>query len=388
VSFINTFFLFAIGTMALPVLFHFVRKMRAKKLPFGSLMFLTATPKELIKKRRLRDLLLMALRASILGLLALAFARPFIPPELIPFVSREDSESVVILLDNSYSMQAEGVFERAKQAVVDRIEAADEDDEIAIVQFADVPQQLTTFDGDREIQRNVVSSVVSISSRGTDFYEPLRLAEELLTEAGHAQQKVVLVSDFQQPGWTGPLENWKLAPGVLFEPVKVAADDPENAYVDELVVDVRRSGSQVSVRFDARVKAQGRALEETLQQNRTTLNINGIAVDRRTIPASETSQVSFQQIARREGVFQGDLALNDDDLEIDNRYYFTYSVEGKPSVLSIDGGTRGTLTSSSCQTCLRCRHRNCRHCDHMLKAAAMSSSPSATVPTSPRFRPR
>ena len=78
-SFINTFFLFAISAAVLPVLFHFVRKMKAKKVPFGSLMFLKATPKELIKKRRLRDLLLMTLRAAIFGLLAFAFARPFIP---------------------------------------------------------------------------------------------------------------------------------------------------------------------------------------------------------------------------------------------------------------------------------------------------------------------
>ena len=100
-SFINTFFLFAISAALLPVLFHFVRKMKAKKVPFGSLMFLKATPKELIKKRRLRDLLLMALRAAIFGLLAFAFARPFIPKDRIPFLAQRQDQSVVILIDRS-----------------------------------------------------------------------------------------------------------------------------------------------------------------------------------------------------------------------------------------------------------------------------------------------
>ena len=113
-SFITPIFLVGAAAAALPVIFHFVRKMRAKKVPFGSLMFLQATPKEVVKRRRLRDVLLMALRVAMLLLLAFAFARPFIPQEQIPFIAQRENRSVVFLLDGSLSMQVAGRFDRAR----------------------------------------------------------------------------------------------------------------------------------------------------------------------------------------------------------------------------------------------------------------------------------
>jgi len=43
-------------------------------------------------------------------------------------------------------------------------------------------------------------------------------------------------------------------------------------------------------------------------------------------------------MAPREGFYQGHLALADDDLAVDNRYYFTYPVSARPSLLTVDGG--------------------------------------------------
>ncbi|MEX0600728.1 MAG: BatA domain-containing protein, partial [Rhodothermales bacterium] len=91
-SFINSIFLFATAAAVLPVLYHLVRRMRARTVPFSSLKFLKATPKELIRKRRLKDRLLMLARAALLALLALVFARPYLPSEQLPFVDQRASE--------------------------------------------------------------------------------------------------------------------------------------------------------------------------------------------------------------------------------------------------------------------------------------------------------
>ena len=84
-SFVNAFFLFGMIAAAIPVLLHFVRKMNAKKVSFGSLMFLAPTDEQIVKKRKLQDILLMTVRAGIVGLLALVFARPFVEEVAVPF---------------------------------------------------------------------------------------------------------------------------------------------------------------------------------------------------------------------------------------------------------------------------------------------------------------
>ena len=201
-SFITPLFLIAISAALLPVLFHFVRKMKAKQVPFGSLMFLKATPKELIKRRRLRDLLLMALRAAIFGLLAFVFARPFIPQDRLPFVTQRQDESVVILIDHSYSMQVGDLFERAKQEVLSRLDAAGSNDEFSLIAFGDDARQLTPLTGDLALHRTVATEL-TVGNRPTDFYNPLRLAAEILKDARHDDRTIVLISDYQRGGFAG-----------------------------------------------------------------------------------------------------------------------------------------------------------------------------------------
>lgn len=339
-SFINSFFLFALGAAALPVLFHLVRKMKAKKVAFSSLMFLKATPKELVRKRRLKDILLMAIRAGIFALLAFAFARPFIPEERIPFISQEQTQSVVFLIDASYSMQMDDAFEQARQAALDRITTAGPEDEFAVVAFSNEATQLTPLSSDREIHTSVLRNTLQVSNRTTDFYKPLRLAEEILQDARNEEKVVVLLSDLQRNGWTGALENWKLPPAVVFDPVKLATrhDEADNGYFEAFNLSQKRTGPQVALRYDARVGSAG-ALRD--REKPVTLLVDGEGAERQDAPPVASAQVTFQQIAGREGAFQGSLGLEADALEVDNVHYFSYGVAGRPSLLVVDDAPRG-----------------------------------------------
>lgn len=336
-SFINPFFLIALGAAALPVLFHLVRKMQAKKVVFSSLMFLEATPKEVVRKRRLRDILLMLMRCALFALLAVVFARPFLPQETLPFVPQREDRSVVLLVDQSMSMQAEGRFERAKEEALARLAEAEGNDEFSVLAFSDAAQQLTPFSNDLALHRSVIEGLEP-GYRPTDFYEPLRRAAEILEDARHGQRILVFISDFQQAGWTGTLDNWKLDPGVAFVPVSVAAGDVANAFVEAFAVRTQRTGADAAVRFDARIAAQGG--KET-QENTARLVVDGAEIDRQTLGARAENRLSTEQFAPREGFFQGELTLGDDALAADNRYFVTYSVTARPKLLAVDEGARG-----------------------------------------------
>lgn len=336
-SFINSIFLFGLGAALLPVLYHLVRKLRAKKLPFSSLMFLKTTPRELVRKRRLRDLLLMTVRAMLFGLLALVFARPFIPEEHFPLAAGTPSRSTVLLIDNSYSMQYAGVFDRAKQEALDRIDRAGSSDEVAVVLFSDVARQLTPLSSDHALHRAAIGQSLQPGYRATDFYAPLRLASDIMADARNEHKEIILISDLQRGGWTSTLENWKLDPSVTFVPVQIAEEAPENAFVEAFNLTKKRTDIRTALRFDARVRASGRLAERAAA---VTLTVDNAGSEAKSLPGAASRNVSFQQFAPRAGFFQGSLALEADRLTPDDRYFFTYAVEGRPSLLCIEGGGR------------------------------------------------
>src|SRR5205823_14773047 len=63
--------------VALPILFHLIRRTPQGRQYFSSLMFLSPSLPRLTRRSRLNNILLLLLRAAALILLALAFARPF-----------------------------------------------------------------------------------------------------------------------------------------------------------------------------------------------------------------------------------------------------------------------------------------------------------------------
>lgn len=337
-SFLNPFFLIALGAAAIPVVLHLVRKVQARRVPFSSLRFLTVTPQERVRRRRLKDILLMAMRMGILALLALAFARPFIPQEAIPFIPQRQDRSVVLLVDRSYSMQAGEAFAQAVAEVQRRLDAAAGDDEFAIIAFADDAEQLTDLTDDLGLLQGVATNALTVSNRPTDFFPPLQRAEELLQNARHEAKEIVLISDLQRGGWTGAFDNWKLARDITFTTVSVGAEVPGNAFVEAFNVDQQRAGARTAVRFDARVQARG----EAVRAQEVTLRIGGTPVGARPLAPVTAGRVTFQEEASRTGVYQGVLELEPDPLLVDNRYYVTYRVDERPSLLVVDGVAQGT----------------------------------------------
>ncbi len=110
----------------LPVYVHLLRQYKQKPIPFSSLMFFERRTQSSIKHRRLKYLLLFALRCLFVALLVLAFARPYIHSTTIARAS--GGRTMVFAVDNSFSMRQGDRFAKAKKAALDQINAMHEDD--------------------------------------------------------------------------------------------------------------------------------------------------------------------------------------------------------------------------------------------------------------------
>ena len=118
-SFLFPAFLAGALAIAIPILLHFVRRQSAPPLAFSDLRFLRRAQSAAVRRRWLRDWLLLALRVAALLLLAAAFARPFYDA-----TGLAGRPVTIVALDRSFSMAFPGMFERARAAARAAVAAA------------------------------------------------------------------------------------------------------------------------------------------------------------------------------------------------------------------------------------------------------------------------
>src|SRR6266851_3066536 len=118
-GFLTPWFLAGALAVGLPVWLHLLRQHKTTPLPFSSLMFFEKRTQSSIKHRRLKYLLLFALRCLFVALLVLAFARPYIHSSTI--AKANAARTVIFAIDNSFSMRQDDRFAKAKQAALDEV---------------------------------------------------------------------------------------------------------------------------------------------------------------------------------------------------------------------------------------------------------------------------
>src|SRR4051812_46590658 len=108
--------LFLLGALAIagPIIFHLIRRTTRERQVFSSLMFLMPSPPRLTRRSRIEHLLLLAVRCLVIGLLAVAFARPFIRKAMTPDRVAEGGKTILLLVDTSASMRRGNLWPQAK----------------------------------------------------------------------------------------------------------------------------------------------------------------------------------------------------------------------------------------------------------------------------------
>src|SRR3982751_4564179 len=115
-SFLSPFLLLGLGAIAVPILVHLIQRERKRGIEFPSLMFGQKIPYQSVRRRRIRHWALLLMRAAALALIVAAFARPFFRRDTLAAATQQGAREVVILVDNSYSMDYGSRWTRARDA--------------------------------------------------------------------------------------------------------------------------------------------------------------------------------------------------------------------------------------------------------------------------------
>src|ERR671925_1619633 len=95
-SFLSPLFLAGLAAAAIPIAIHLFYRRAEPVIDFAAMRYLRQAPVEESRRRRLRELLLLALRVTALVLLAGAFARPYLAGAAVA-----SGEATVVLVDTS-----------------------------------------------------------------------------------------------------------------------------------------------------------------------------------------------------------------------------------------------------------------------------------------------
>jgi hypothetical protein len=207
-SFLAPLFLLGALAVALPVLFHLIRRTTREKTRFSSLMFLLPTPPRVTKRSRIEHWLLLALRCLVILLLALSFARPFLPQATPPAPPAAGGRRAVVLLDTSASMKRAGLWADAQARASAIAGDAAPGDELAVFAFDRTLRPVVPFadwnntaPGERAALVNQRLQTVPPTAAGTHLGSALLQAAELLEPGGaatNAVREILLISDLQE----------------------------------------------------------------------------------------------------------------------------------------------------------------------------------------------
>lgn len=315
-AFLTPLFLAALAALAVPVILHLAHRERRQPVPFPSLAFVRRIPFRTTERRRIRDWLLLLLRAGAVALLVLAFARPFFARGS-PGSTGGSAEEVVIALDRSASMGYGERWSRATGAARDVVRALGPEDRATLILFDEAPE-VTVPAGNDPARLDAALAAARPGGRGTRFAPVLQLAGDLVEQSALPARRVVLITDFQRAGWDGRAD-LRLPPGVALAPVDVGDDQPRNLAVTDVAVErAAAEGGRATV--IARVANLG-AGEATI---RLRLEASGRVLQeaRARVSAGDAAAVRFPAIALPPGPTPAWVALDPDGLVADDRRPF------------------------------------------------------------------
>ncbi len=260
-NFLTPAFLFGALALALPVVFHLIRRSTRERLPFSSLLFLQPTPPRLTKRSRLEDLLLLLLRCLALALLAFGFARPFLKNPAVADPTAGQPRRLVVLVDRSASMQRAGLWPAALAQAADVLGKTTPDDQVAVLAFDQEVTRLVSFEdwqaapaGDRAALARSKLEALKPGWGATQIGTALIAAAETLTEADVHEatqvREVVLLSDVQEGGRLERLQafDWPKNLQLLVLPLKSKSAGNGGVQVVTDSADTSLTNSAVRVR--------------------------------------------------------------------------------------------------------------------------------------------
>lgn len=192
-GFLAPWFLAGAVALGVPIYLHLLRRHTTNPQPFSSLMFFEQRMQSSIRHRRLRYLVLLALRLALLFLLVLAFADPFISR---PAASLSSDKLLLLVIDNSFSMRAGSHLADAKREAESVLASRPSSEQAQVMTLGSELQAMTQPIQDPVALRSAVENILPGDSRSS--FGELARAIRALAASVPTPIELHLFSDMQK----------------------------------------------------------------------------------------------------------------------------------------------------------------------------------------------
>ena len=344
-GFLNPFLLLGLAAAAIPIAVHLFNFRRPDRVDFSTLRFLREIEATAMRRVRIRQWLLLALRTLAVVCLALAFARPTSMANAGVF-EEGAARSLVLVLDNSRSMtlrDAQGaLLDQAKALGATVIDATGSGDERTVspvarpLEYRPAPFQTTGPALDALDATPALAGAEALTAA-------IARAGSLLDGAAHPRREIVVVSDLQAATFTDSTSA-ALPEGISVTLLSVGARRQVNTAVTDVrvVSQIIEPGRPVQIeatvtRFGGRPGTVGASL--VLDGQRVAETAVDVVPD---VPV----RVPFTVTPPARGWLGGEVRIEGDDAEWDDVRYFALQVPPPPRVLVVRGeGARADLVT-------------------------------------------
>jgi len=335
-KFVNPYFLFALFSLAVPVIIHLFNFRRFKRVHFTNVRFLREVKQETQSRNKLKHLLVLLCRCLALTFLVLAFAQPFIPLDDRKIVVGDKAISVYV--DNSFSMDAvnksnTALLKEAKDAAAEIVAAYKPTDRFQLLtnDFEGRHQRFVNREEFLELLEEVkpspaVRTLSEVSSRQQDI---LSNADGI-----RSQNKLAfMISDFQKS--ISDFGKIKSDTSMHVTLIRMEAQNRNNVYIDSCWFEspVRRINQQEALHVRLRSHSED-ALENVPM--RLFINNNQKTPASFSIgPNGQTDTVIYFTV-NQPGLQQGRIEIKDYPVSFDDQFYFSFEVLEHIPVMSIN----------------------------------------------------
>jgi hypothetical protein len=261
-----------IGGAALPLVLHLLARARYRTVDWGAMMFLTGADVRQQQRARLKQILLLLVRMAIVGLLAVALARPIVYGRW-GALAAEARTTAVIIFDRSASMGLdEGGktrLDQARESALQVLSHLKGGDQVSLVLVGDEGR---TFDprptSDLQSVARMLADVKPSFGRA-GLADALAQAATTFQQHPHDNHELFVITDRQEASWEGIHEGFAQAfaarsaradrPALRFVVVPVGSTSAENLSIEAIELLSPPAVRDQPTELEIRVRNHGRS---------------------------------------------------------------------------------------------------------------------------------
>ena len=306
---------------SIPLILHLLNRERARRLVFGTIRFIQMSHQTNVRRHKLKRLLLLLMRILMLALLGFAFARPFFAEAPVIAQKTGGKRNAIVILDTSYSMQYEKVFENAKKEGIKILDGLDATDAAGLILSSDNARVVAPL-GSELSHIRVALNDAGATYKPTDYLDALQTADEILASIPIGEKQIYVIADMQKRGWENFIETDKLNPDVQIQFIDVHPEHTRNFSITDLSVPPVILKEQKASYLVARVRNFSDEAVENLPV-RLFIDGNMIHTVQLDIESDDIADAAFRIDFQDEATHTGWIELPEDALAVDNKRYFT-----------------------------------------------------------------